>query len=405
MRIGWESDLARVRHAPAPAPPPARVLIALAACLAGCGPYLGTTSASFLRNVEKNPDPNIRYLAYSKLASPKAYDTDEQREKAASILAHNLQQGREPTATRAMICRTLGAIGRKSALPALRMAVNDEESLVRAEACLALGKIGEPEDSLILARVMVTDNYVESRVAAIDGLGLLKPKDPRVLAMLIENMARDEQVDGAKKGIRSKVGLTFATRQALTAITGKDYGDDFKKWKSYLDEHIARSEKRAGATQTAAASQNRSPVDQSGTIQQTNTVQANLQPSQAGSPSQADQPIPAGNQTTAGLNQPPPGIGQLPPGTGQLQPGNGQFPPESGQLPPGTGQLSPGSGQLPPGTGQVSPGSGQLPPGNGQLPPDLPPAQAFSQPLQPVTKPAQNAKPSFPNLARDLNLP
>jgi hypothetical protein len=394
MRIGWESDLARVRLAPAPV----RVSIALAACLAGCGPYLGTTSASFLRNVEKNPDPNIRYLAYSKLASSKAYDTDEQREKAASILAHNLQQGREPTATRAMICRTLGAIGRKSALPALRMAVNDEESLVRAEACLALGKIGEPEDSLILARVMVTDNYVESRVAAIDALGLLKPKDPRVLAMLIENMARDEQVDGAKKGIRSKVGLTFATRQALTAITGKDYGDDFKKWKSYLDEQIARSEKRAGATQTAAASQNRSPVDQAGTIQQTNTAQANLQPSQAGPPPQADQPIPPGNQTTAGSNQPQPGNAQLSPEYGQLPPGNGTLQPGNGQLPPGTGQLPPGNGLLPP-------GNGQLPPGSGQLQPDLPPAQASSQPLQPVTKPAQNAKPAFPNLARDLNLP
>ena len=329
MRIGRECDLAEAR----PGTSWGRAVVALAACLAGCGPYLGTTSASFLRNVEKNPDPNIRYLAYSKLASPKAYDSDDQREKASAILAHNLQQGREPTATRAMICRTLGAIGRKSALPALRMAVNDEESLVRAEACLALGKIGEPEDSLILARVMVTDNYVESRVAAIDALGMLKPKDPRVLAMLIDNMARDEQVDGAKKGVRSKVGLTFATRQALTAITGKDYGGDFKKWKSYLDEQIAHSEKKAAAIQTAAASTNPTPVDQPGTIQQTNTAQATNAPPQAEPPPQAVVPI-----------QPP---------TRPIQA-------ESTPVQP---------------------------------------------PIQPPTRQAQPVKQTFPNLARDLNLP
>ena len=36
----------------------------------GCSTYIGTTSKSFLRQVRENPDPNIRYIAYSKLGVP-----------------------------------------------------------------------------------------------------------------------------------------------------------------------------------------------------------------------------------------------------------------------------------------------------------------------------------------------
>ena len=47
-----------------------RLVAAAALALAGCTTYVGTTAKSFLDHVRNDPDPNVRYLAYSKLASP-----------------------------------------------------------------------------------------------------------------------------------------------------------------------------------------------------------------------------------------------------------------------------------------------------------------------------------------------
>ena len=58
-------------------PPPSRHAIAVSApgswplvmAAAGCSTYVGTTAKSFLSHVRNDPDPNARFLAYSKLGS------------------------------------------------------------------------------------------------------------------------------------------------------------------------------------------------------------------------------------------------------------------------------------------------------------------------------------------------
>ena len=40
----------------------------------GCAQYIGTTARSFLNTIRDDPDPNVRYLAYSKLASRQCYE-------------------------------------------------------------------------------------------------------------------------------------------------------------------------------------------------------------------------------------------------------------------------------------------------------------------------------------------
>ena len=91
-----------------------------------------------------------------------------------------------------MICRTLGELGDPNARDALIGAVSDTEGLVRVQACRALGKVGKPEDVTVLARIMVVDTLEDCRIAAIDGLGELKSKDPRIMQMLVAGMEHED---------------------------------------------------------------------------------------------------------------------------------------------------------------------------------------------------------------------
>src|SRR4051794_7162597 len=112
----------------------------------GCSQFVGTTAQSFLNKIRDSPDPNIRYIAYSKLASPRCYDDPGQKVEAVRILIAKLDEGKEPVASRAVICRTLGELRDPSARPALIKVIGDSDGMVRAQACRALGKVGRAED-------------------------------------------------------------------------------------------------------------------------------------------------------------------------------------------------------------------------------------------------------------------
>src|SRR4051812_3997710 len=157
----------------------------------GCSEFYGTTAASFLRQVRENPDPNARYIVYGKLASPNCYDDESQKQAAAAALVKVLEEGREPIASRAVICRTLGELRVASAREAIIKSLSDPElgarpepglrdeelraayGIVRQEACRALGKVGRPDDATILTRIMSVDPLEDCRIAAIEGLGEL----------------------------------------------------------------------------------------------------------------------------------------------------------------------------------------------------------------------------------------
>ena len=185
--------------------------------------FRGTTATSFLRTVEESKDPNARYTAYNDLSSPRCYDDEAQKARAAQVLTAKLKSGREPIATRAVICRTLGVLGKPDAREVVLAATNDEDALVRAEACRALGRVGRSEDATILARVMTLDVSAECRVAAIESLGDLKSPDKRITQHLVSGMEHDEPA------------IRVASWNALKSITGKDLGVDVIEWKKYVD--------------------------------------------------------------------------------------------------------------------------------------------------------------------------
>jgi HEAT repeat protein len=193
-----------------------------ALAVAGCAGVTGTTAASFLRQARENRDPNVRYQAYAKLGWPKNFDNDEQKLEAVRVLSAALEGEKEPVATRAVICRSLGTIGRPEARPALLQAVNDPEPVVREEACRALGRVGRPEDATVLARIMTVDTQGDCRIAAIEGLATLKAADPRIEALLVDGMEHRDP------------GIRLASVQALQSITGQSLGPEPGPWRKYV---------------------------------------------------------------------------------------------------------------------------------------------------------------------------
>jgi HEAT repeat protein len=216
----------------------------------GCANYIGTTSTSFLRRVRESKDPNIRFLAYQKLANLNIYDDAQQRAEAVRTLIAVLERRREPVASRAMICRTLGELGDPAAREVLRKATevdaDDPAGIIRSEACRALGKVGRKEDAPLLAQIMSIDKLTDCQIAAIEGLASLKLNDPIYNGLLVAGMGPD-----------SDPAIRHASYQALIKITGQDLGSDPGPWRALVrrqaeDQAKAQAQARAKAADEKA---------------------------------------------------------------------------------------------------------------------------------------------------------
>jgi HEAT repeat protein len=219
----------------------ALILVVAAAAATGCSTYIGTTSKSFLHQVRENPDPNIRYIAYSKLGVPSAYDNQAQKDEAIGIMIAKLREAKEPVAVRAVIVRSLGNLGDRRARQEIIKAANDvENAVIRVEACRALGKVGQPEDATILARIMTIYKLEDCRIAAIEGLGMLKAQDPRIFNILLDGMDHDDPA------------IRLECLRALREITGKDAGVDPAAWRRELEPTLKELAAKSVSPGTAA---------------------------------------------------------------------------------------------------------------------------------------------------------
>jgi HEAT repeat protein len=219
----------------------ALISVVAAAAATGCSTYIGTTSKSFLHQVRDNPDPNIRYIAYSKLGVPSAYDNQAQKDEAIGIMIAKLREAKEPVAVRAVIVRSLGNLGDRRARQEIIKAANDvENAVIRVEACRALGKVGQPEDATILARIMTIDKLEDCRIAAIEGLGMLKAQDPRIFNILLDGMDHDDPA------------IRLECLRALREITGKDAGVDPAAWRRELEPTLKELAAKSVSPGTAA---------------------------------------------------------------------------------------------------------------------------------------------------------
>jgi HEAT repeat protein len=143
-------------------------------------------------------------------------------------------------ATRAVIIRSLGEIGDKRARNAIARVANNPnaEPMLKVEAYRALGKVGTTEDAMTLARIMNTDPLEDSRIAAIEGIGALKAKDPRIYHVLIEGMEHEDPA------------IRLESYRSLRQITGKDLGPQPEAWRRELEPQLAKAEIPAATTTT-----------------------------------------------------------------------------------------------------------------------------------------------------------
>ena len=226
---------------------PALRVVLFAMCLTlaqigGCTPYIGTTYKSFVRQARENPDPNTRYIAYAKLGSPSIYEDQAQKDEAVKIMIAKLDEGREPIAIRSAIIRSLGNLGDRRAREAILRGIADtDNAVIRVEACRALGKVGLPEDATTLARIMTIDRLEDCRIAAIEAIGSLKTREPRILQILIEGMDHDDPA------------IRYQSLESLRTIIGKDYGIDPANWKRELQELLTPNPAAAQPEGSAAA--------------------------------------------------------------------------------------------------------------------------------------------------------
>jgi len=224
--------------------------ICVLTAIGGCSTYIGTTSASFLKQVRTNPDPNIRYIAYAKLGSPSIYDDEKHRTEAIETLVANYAEGREPVAIRAIIVRSLGNLGDSRCRGVAARAANDPEAIIRLEGCRALGKVGRPEDATILARIMTVDTLEDCRIAAIEGLGSLKVQDARIIQVLLDGMDHDDPA------------IRLECLNSLRKITGKDLGTDPAAWRRDLQPNApsaATDDHKKESSSSRRSRSNRTP--------------------------------------------------------------------------------------------------------------------------------------------------
>ncbi|MEO6811130.1 MAG: HEAT repeat domain-containing protein [Isosphaeraceae bacterium] len=209
------------------------VMASMTVWASGCRSPVGTTAASAMHKIQSSDDPNLRYLAFVRLGEVNVYDDDAQKADATRVLKTALASGKEPSASRAALCRSLGALGRPEARTVLRKSVEDSEPLVRAEALRALGKVGIEDDPAMLAQHMVADTSLECRIAAIEGLGMMKSLAPRYLATLTQGMENQEPA------------IRLASYDSLRKLTGKDLGVAPAPWKKHAEEALAKVEGNA----------------------------------------------------------------------------------------------------------------------------------------------------------------
>lgn len=230
-----------------------RVAIAITAGLAlaassGCRSH-ADVFAKTIEDAQRSPLPDARGESFAKLGQSRFIISPQERQQAIAALVAALRGKSEPAGNRAEICRSLGELGGPQAREALLTVVNnsDEEAIVRGEACRALGRTGAPEDATILARIMVLDRDLDTRLAAIHGLTGLKTRDDRILATLVTGMENEDPA------------IRLASLEALKAAAGKDLGLKSDSWRGWLDAKRKSQAADQGASSNPSASSPSSP--------------------------------------------------------------------------------------------------------------------------------------------------
>lgn len=151
--------------------------------------------------------------------SAKKAGTPEERRALASRLQTEFADEPDPFMRREIL-RLLSKLDVAAAVETAKSAANDPEESVRWEACVVLGNVGGAEAVAVLADVMRRETSADVKQAAIKALG--KVKDASAVPVLAQFL---NERDPATQ---------YLAMQSLRKVTGKDFGNDVRRWEAYV---------------------------------------------------------------------------------------------------------------------------------------------------------------------------
>ena len=142
-----------------------------------------------------------------------------EQEKAALELTERYESENDPLLRREMIF-ALGSFPDPYATHGLRVAMSDSDPFVRVEACRAWGRRASKEALQMLASAIQMDQSVDVRQVAIQGIKRFEHPDAvRTLGAVLNE--RDP-------------ALQLLAMQSLKGASGKDLGNDVRKWDEFI---------------------------------------------------------------------------------------------------------------------------------------------------------------------------
>lgn len=164
----------------------------------------------------KTPADRIKEL--KQLAKDAKKKAPDEQQQVVDALAKEFSQESEPILRR-HILRTLAVYPPPTAGSVIVSALSDSDAETRRTACNCLGIRGDKPAVAELTRVLSSDTNADVRIAAVRALG--QTRDTSALAPLAEAIVDPDPAMQAR------------ARESLTAVSGRDYGNDVQAWREY----------------------------------------------------------------------------------------------------------------------------------------------------------------------------
>jgi len=149
--------------------------------------------------------------------------TPEERAALASQLRAEFAGEQDPFMRREIL-RLVSKLDISRAAEMARSAAKDPAESVRLEACGVLAKAGGAESVAVLADLLRGETSADVKQAAIKALG--EAKDASAVPVLAEFL---NERDPATQ---------YLAMQSLREVTGKDFGNDVRRWEAYVRGEI-----------------------------------------------------------------------------------------------------------------------------------------------------------------------
>jgi HEAT repeat protein len=151
--------------------------------------------------------------------NPTGLSPEEQRRLIPTLA--DIVQNSTNTIVRAEATLALAEFPAPETIPALQVAIHDEDPDVRMAACNAWGRRGGPEALDALSQTVSDDSDTDVRLAATAELAEFRDQQT-VQALAVALNDKDP-------------ALQHRAVQSLKSVSGQDYGDNVPAWRDYVE--------------------------------------------------------------------------------------------------------------------------------------------------------------------------